>query len=205
MIPLLELLAILSTASYGVLLARRQQMDFIGVFSIALIVAFGGGTLRDLLLDRHPIFWVGQWHYPVIVFAVAIVTSLFRKIPAKVEKYLHVPDALGLGFYSILGAGFALEEGTSWFVAALLGVVTGIFGGIFGDVICNRIPSVFRPATRLYATCSFVGCWVFLLLRKVEPLPESVALWSGVVVIVALRLLALKRDWRLPGHEPPVE
>ncbi len=200
MTPILEPLAILATAIYGVLLARQQRMDFVGVFSIALIVSFGGGTLRDLLIDRNPIFWIGQWHYSVMVFAIALVTSLIKRMPARVENWLPIPDALGLGLYSILGTSFALEAGTSWFVASLLGVVTGTFGGVIGDVVCNRIPSLFRPATRLYASCSFAGCWVFLLMQW-GGIAESVAQWTGIGVIVTLRLLSLKFDWRLPSHE----
>lgn len=204
MIQFLEIPAILANATFGILLARRQQMDFAGIFSIALIVSFGGGTLRDLLLDRHPIFWIAHWNYAVIVFALVIGTSFIKRLPASMERFLHLPDAIGLGLYSILGTGYALESGTPMFVASLLGVVTGIFGGIIGDVICNRIPSVFRPASRLYATCAFAGCWVFLILRSFE-LSESIAIPAGILVIISMRLGSLHWDWRLPGHTPPVD
>ena len=93
MIPLLELLAIIANSIYGVLLARQLRMDFVGVFTIAFIVSFGGGTLRDLLIDRD-VFWIGQWHYSAIVFALALITSLFRKIPAKIENWLYFPDRI---------------------------------------------------------------------------------------------------------------
>ncbi|MGY8643526.1 MAG: trimeric intracellular cation channel family protein [Verrucomicrobiales bacterium] len=175
-------------------------MDFIGVFSIALIVSFGGGTLRDLLLDRHPIFWIGQMHYSVIIFVLALVTSLIKKIPQRIEKWLPVPDALGMAFYSILGTGFALEAGVPWFVAVLLGVVTGTFGGVIGDVVCNRIPSLFRPNSPLYASCSFFGSWVFVLLKNMTTVGDTVATWTGVSVVVLLRLLSLRLNWRLPSH-----
>ena len=198
MIQILELPAIIAGAFYGVLLARSQGMDFVGAFSLALMVAFGGGTLRDLLLDRHPIFWIEHTHYAVIVFAIALVTSVVRRLPSSLERWLNLPDALGLGLFTILGAGFALEKGTPIFVASMLGVVTGIFGGIFGDVVCNRIPSVFRPSSRLYATCSFLGCWVFLGLRELG-VDESIAVPSGVVAVILMRLGALRWDWRLPG------
>lgn len=162
MVQLIELLAVISSATFGVLLARRNRLDFVGVLSLALIVAFGGGTLRDLLLDRHPLFWIKHAQYPVIVFVLALVTSFVRRLPASVNKVLYLPDALGLGLFSIVGADYALEAGTSWFVAALLGVVTGTFGGVIGDVICNEVPSLFHSAP-LYATCSFVGCWLYIL------------------------------------------
>jgi len=203
MSSVLELLAIIANTIYGVLLARQMRMDFVGIFSIALIVSFGGGTLRDLLIDRE-VFWIGQWHYSVIVFAIALLTSLVKKIPSRIESWLYFPDALGLGFFSILGAGFALEAGTSPFVAVLLGVVTGTFGGVIGDVICNRIPSLFRPHTRLYASCSFIGCWIFVLLGKTS-LAHSAAVWISVAIFILLRLCALRFNWRLPSHDLPVE
>lgn len=196
MVQLIELLAVISSATFGVLLARRNRLDFVGVFSLALIVAFGGGTLRDLFLDRHPLFWVKHSHYPVIVFVLALVTSFVPKLPPSVSKVLYLPDALGLGLFSIVGADYALEAGTSWFVAVLLGVVTGTFGGVIGDVVCNEVPSLFR-STPLYATCSFVGCWLYIL-SELAPINEPVRLTTGVVTIVMLRLAALHWDIKLP-------
>jgi uncharacterized membrane protein YeiH len=194
----IELLAVIAACTFGVLLARRKGMDFVGVFSVACITAFGGGTLRDLFLDRHPLFWIQNHHYPLIVFGLALVTSLVRRIPKVVEKVLCVPDALGLGLFSVVGTGFALESGTSWFIAALLGTITGTFGGVIGDVVCNEIPSLFRPAP-LYATCSFLGCWVYLLLQDAVP-QQIVAITAGIIVIVFLRLAAVYWNIRLPEY-----
>ena len=196
MLQFIELLAVIAAATFGVLLARRKGMDFVGVFSVACTMAFGGGTLRDLILDRHPLFWIQNEHYPLIVFGLAVVTSLVRKIPKIVERALYVPDALGLGLFSVVGTGYALESGTSWFIACLLGTITGTFGGVIGDVICNELPSLFRSAP-LYATCSFVGCWVYLLLRSLVP-HQILAVSVGLTVIVLFRLAALYWDIRLP-------
>lgn len=194
---LLELLAVIASASYGILLARRHGMDMVGVFSVAFIVAFGGGTLRDLFLDRHPLFWIAEPHYPVIVFALAVVSSCVARLPERLEGYLSVPDALGLGLFSVVGSKAALDFGTSYFNAALMGVVTGTFGGVMGDVVCNRVPSLFRPAP-LYATASFLGCWLFFALQA-TPLPESYSAWITIAAIVTLRLLAIRNHWRIPA------
>jgi uncharacterized membrane protein YeiH len=175
-------------------------MDFVGVFSVACMTAFGGGTLRDLFLDRHPLFWIQNGHYPMIVFALAAVTSLIRRIPLAVERMLYLPDALGLGLFSVVGAGFAIEAGTSWFIASLLGTITGTFGGVIGDVVCNEVPSLFRSAP-LYATCSFVGCWLYLLLHEVVP-RELYAVAAGIIAIVLMRLAAVYWDIRLPEFPP---
>lgn len=200
MLPFIELLAVIAAGTFGVLLARRKGMDFVGVFSIACMTAFGGGTLRDLCLDRHPLFWIQHDHYPLIVFALALVTSMVRRIPKVVEKALYLPDALGLGLFSVVGAGYATEAGTSWFLAALLGTMTGTFGGVIGDVVCNELPSLFR-STPLYATCSFLGCWVYLLLASAVS-RQIIAITGGISVIVLMRLAALYWNIRLPEFSP---
>lgn len=195
---IIELLAVISSAIYGVLLARQHRMDFVGVFCLSLIVAFGGGTLRDLFLDRHPLFWIRQSHYPVIVFMMAAAAFFVPRIPERTERYLNIPDALGLGFFSIAGAAAALDSGTSWFLAAMLGAVTGTFGGVIGDTICNRIPSLFRSSTPYYATCSFTGAWVFILLSHFAT-TRVIAAPTAITFIVVFRLIALHYGWMLPA------
>jgi uncharacterized membrane protein YeiH len=108
-----------------------------------------------------------------------------------------IPDALGLGFFSILGATYAMQMNLSLLIISLMGVVTGVFGGVLRDVLCNKIPSVFRRSTELYATCSFVGTWVFIILVKMHVEP-SIASWAGTAVVFILRLLAVKFRLTLP-------
>ena len=194
----IELLAVVSSAIYGVLLARRYNMDLVGVFSLAFTVAFGGGTLRDVFLDRYPLFWIRENHYAVIVFLIAIAAFFIPRYPKKTEQYLSLPDALGLGLFSVTGADAAIDAGTSWFIAAMLGAVTGTFGGMIGDVMCNRIPSIFRPSTPLFASCSFLGSWVFVLLNAM-PTTQPLAAPLAIVFIVLLRLLAIRYGWTLPS------
>ena len=196
MVDVIELLAVVSSAMYGVLLARRHQMDFVGVFCLAFIVAFGGGTIRDVFLDRQPLFWIRKSHYPVIVFVISLVTSLLPAMPGRTERILSVPDALGLGLFSIAGANAATDAGLSLFNASLMGVVTGTFGGVMGDIICNRVPSLFRPAP-LFATCSFAGCWVYFLLGA-SPVSEPWAATVAIGFIVVFRLAAIRYDLYLP-------
>ena len=147
--------------------------------------------MRDVLLDRHPLFWISNPHYPVIVFLVAIVASAIPRIPAWVERLLHVPDAFGLALFSVVGTDYALQAGVAPFVAVLFGVITGTFGGVIGDIVCNEVPSLFRPATPLYATCAFIGGWVQIAGRW-QALPPELVVWSSTLVIVLIRLLALR-------------
>ncbi|QDV63937.1 trimeric intracellular cation channel family protein [Crateriforma conspicua] len=196
---IIELLAVIASAIFGVSLARRHNMDFAGVFSMALIVAFGGGSLRDIFLDRHPLFWIEKHHYPVIVFFLSLLTSVVPRFPKSIEKWLIIPDALGLGLFSVAGTDAALESGTSFFVAALMGAITGTFGGVVAEVICNQVPSLFRPAP-MYATCAFTGSWFYVLLQQWEP-ARPVAGPVAIIVIVAFRLMALRFQWILPQME----
>ncbi len=199
MFVVLELAGVLSAGTFGVLLARRMRMDFIGVFSVCFITALGGGTLRDLLLSRHPLFWIENPHYPVILFVLALILSVLPRVPRSMAKWLHLPDALGLGFFTVVGAGYALQAGCTFFISALFGVITGVFGGVISDVICNEVPRLFKAAP-LYATCSFTGAWTFLLLDQYAPVPEIVAVTVSIAVTVLFRLASLRWNWHLPEH-----
>lgn len=199
LLQVIETLGIVAFAFSGFIEARRKDMDLVGIFTIAFITAFGGGTLRDLLLDRRPLFWVEHQEYSLLVFGLALVISPFgRHLQFSFsEKLIVVADAFGLGLFSALGASLALDAGMPIFVAAMMGVITGIFGGVLRDVLCNEIPLVFRRG-HLYATCSFAGCWTFLVLDRFD-MPEAVSLFSSIVVTVALRLAAVRFNLRLPG------
>ncbi len=200
MMLVIEVVAVISGAIFGVLLARRKGMDFVGVFCVAFMTAFGGGTLRDVLLDRHPLFWIQYSWYPIVVFTVAAVISLIPRVPKWVERFLYFPDALGLGLFSVLGTQIALDEGTSQFVAVLFGVITGTFGGVIGDIACNDVPNLFRPATPLYATCAFAGGWALIVCKWLPmPVPADFAISAAVVVV--MRLLALRYNIGLRAIE----
>ena len=200
MMPLLqviELIAVVTSAIYGALIAHRKGMDFVGLFALGFIAAFGGGTLRDLFLDRSPLFWIANGHYPIVVFFLTLMGSILPQLLTKIEKYLPIPDALGMGLFTVVGAGYALEMETSWFVASIIGVLTGTFGGVIADVISNEMPSMFRPAP-LQATCAFTGAWVFILGMQYS-WSKPWSLPASVLFIVIFRLAALKYDWRLPS------
>jgi len=195
LVILLTYLAVSASAISGALEARKQDMDIVGATTVAFVTAFGGGTMRDLLLGRTPIFWLVDQGLSIATFAIAVLT--FYLLDRISDRLLVVPDALGLGFFSILGAAYAMQMNLSLLIISLMGVVTGVFGGILRDVICNRIPSVFKRNTELYATCAFIGTWVFIILVKIH-IDISVASWAGTFVIFVLRLAAVKWKLTLP-------
>ncbi|MEO0445159.1 MAG: trimeric intracellular cation channel family protein [Verrucomicrobiota bacterium] len=198
----IEFLAVVVSAIYGVLLATRQGMDVVGVFTVACAVAFGGGTLRDLFLDRQPLFWIAQPHYPVAVFAIALLSGPIMRMIRRIKPLLLLPDAVGMALFTMVGTSIAIEAGTTWFLAAILGTITGTFGGVLGDIICNQIPTLFRPAP-LNATCAFSGAWSWLIARHAG-LPEPYAIFLGLLLIVALRLASVRWNWQFPAvRQPP--
>ncbi len=198
LVAVLTYLAVLTSAVSGALEARHRHMDVVGAVSAAFVTAFGGGTLRDLLLGRTPIFWLLDPWLIVVTFVAGLAS--YYAVRRASDRLLLVPDALGLGLFSTLGATYALQMKLSVLVAVLMGVVTGVFGGVLRDTICNRVPVVFRRNTELYATCSFVGVWVFVILMRVTP-NAALASAVGTGVIVVLRLLSVRFRLRLPAPQ----
>jgi uncharacterized membrane protein YeiH len=198
MLRLIEFGAVVSFGIFGILLARKNRLDFVGLFTVAFISAFAGGTLRDLFLDRHPLFWIANDHYALVVFLLALASTLIPSKQTRLEGWLLGPDALGLGLFAIVGANYALESGTSLFIASLMGVVTGTAGGAICDVICNEVPRLFK-ATPLYATCAFVGCWSCFGIQHLFG-RQDIALITGIVVVVVMRLAAVHWKICLPEH-----
>ena len=192
----IEAVGVFAFALSGLLEARRRDMDLVGLFVVALVAAFGGGTLRDLLLDRSPLFWIEHASYAIAILGLSTLFALLPATGRLPPAVLLVADALGLGLFSVAGAGYALEAGTSLFIAALMGTITGTFGGVIRDVLCNELPSLFKQ-TPLYATCAFVGCYVYFLLTHLA-LPGDLAVWITTLGITAFRLAAVRWNWVLP-------
>lgn len=197
LIKILEIMAILVGAFSGFIEARSKKMDVVGIFTVAFITAFGGGTLRDILLDERPLFWVTHQEYAILIFVLSLVAvpaiRTVRKIVS--QRLIVTADALGLGLFSIVGVSQALEAGMPLFIASMMGVITGIFGGVLRDIVCNEIPMVLRDG-RPYAICSFAGCWMYLLMQKSGVSPDF-ALWSSALAISALRLVTWAKGVRL--------
>ena len=192
----LTYIAVTASAVSGSLEARRHEMDIVGAVTIAFVTAFGGGTIRDLLLGRTPIFWIVDPWLSIATFIAAI--AAFYWLNTISNKLLIIPDAVGLGLFSILGATYALELNLSAIVAVLMGVITGMFGGVLRDLLCNRIPSVFRQSTELYATCSFIGTWLFIILKWLN-VYSLIAAIIGAFAVFFLRLLAVRFKVTLPS------
>ncbi|HCE10972.1 MAG TPA: hypothetical protein DEQ40_20665 [Oxalobacteraceae bacterium] len=197
LIKIIEILAILVGAFSGFIEARSKKMDVVGVFTVAFITAFGGGTLRDILLDKRPLFWVAHQEYAILIFVLALIAAPLIRTLRKIvsERLIVVADALGLGLFSIAGVSEALAAGMPIFIASMMGVITGIFGGVLRDIVCNEIPMVLRDG-KPYAICAFAGCWAYLLMQK-SGVPPDFSLWFSALLITALRLATWAKGVRI--------
>jgi uncharacterized membrane protein YeiH len=194
-----EIAATLAFALSGLLAGARKQLDVVGLCVIAGLSAFGGGTLRDVLLDRRPFFWVehADWLWALMGLSFAAMLFLRSRHLALTEKAIQWPDALGLGLFTANGALLALNAGQPAIVAVLMGVITATFGGVLRDIVCNEIPAAFHDH-RPYALCSFVGGWVLVAAVHLQA-PQWAAISAAAATAVMLRGLALWTGWTLPA------
>jgi uncharacterized membrane protein YeiH len=198
----IESAAMISFALSGLLEAARKRLDAVGVCMVAGLTAFGGGTLRDVLLDRRPFFWVEHAGWLWLLLALCVLAMLFMGARhfAPTARAMQWPDAAGLGLFTASGTQIALHGGMPAIVAVLMGVVTAVFGGVLRDIVCNEIPSAFRDH-RPYAICAFAGGWVLVAANAL-----GAADWVGLVCAAAvaalLRALALLSDFTLPRWSP---
>jgi uncharacterized membrane protein YeiH len=198
----IEILAVIAFALSGLAAALRAGMDFVGVCFVAGVSAFGGGTIRDLLLDRRPFFWVEQDHLLWFIILLCLLSSIFiRQSDAELtEKWIQVPDAVGLGLFAALGAQIALITGSSTIVAILMGVISSTFGGVLRDILCNVVPKVFTDH-QPYITLAVLGSLIVVGLDQFG-MAQWVALAAAVSITTASRLLVLACDISIPIWRP---
>ncbi len=200
LITVIEIVAILVGAFSGFVEARRKRMDIVGIFTVAFITAFGGGTLRDILLDKRPLFWVMHQEYAILIFILALVASPLMRTLRQIlsERLIVIADAIGLGLFAVAGVSQAQAAHMPLFIAARMGVITGIFGGELRDIVCNEVPMVFRDG-KPYAICAFFGCWMYIGLQYTD-VSDDFALWSSAAAITIIRLLTWSFDLRIGKH-----
>jgi uncharacterized membrane protein YeiH len=191
----LDLAGVAVFAVSGVLAARERDLDVFGVLVVATITAIGGGTLRDLLLDRHPIFWVSDPRYLIVIIVAAVLTVAYLRVRPTPGATLLVADAFGLALFALSGAQLAEAAPCPPLIVVLMGTMTGVTGGALRDVITAQVPLILRR--EIYATAAVAGIAVYLALGVFD-MPRALALGAGMTVVVALRLLAIRLDLHLP-------
>lgn len=201
---LIEILATLAFALSGLLEAARKKLDAVGVVVVAGLAAFGGGTMRDILLDRRPFFWMehASWLWALLGLCCMAMLFLRARHFEVTERAMLWPDAIGLGLFSASGTSIALDMEMPSIVAIMMGVITAVFGGVLRDIVCNEIPSAFRDH-RPYAICAFLGTWV-LVVAPWLGVSDAVAMIASATAVTLLRGIALISGYQLPqwnsGH-----
>jgi uncharacterized membrane protein YeiH len=196
----LDLVGVAVFAVSGVLAARSRGLDLLGVIVIAAITAIGGGTLRDLLLNRYPIFWITDAQYISVITASALLTVGYVRVRPPPVHALLVADAFGLALFTLSGAQVAEAAQCPPIIVVLMGTMTGVAGGVLRDVLTAQVPLVLRRD--IYATAAIAGVVLYLLLQAFG-LQRSRASGAGMVVVVVLRLLAIRWGLRLPIFRIP--
>jgi uncharacterized membrane protein YeiH len=193
---ILDILATVAFAISGVLEALEKRMDTFGVFIIAFVTAVGGGTLRDVLIGRTPVFWMENL---LVVYAIIIATLLaviFRKYLAFFRKSLLLFDTIGIGLYTVIGIQTGLQVGLHPIVCIALGTMSASFGGVIRDILCNEIPVIFHK--EIYATACIIGGLVYFSLNYLQ-LPNEWLVICSILTVIIIRLLAVAFKISLPS------
>lgn len=183
-------------AAAGALTASRKQLDPIGFMLIAAVTAFGGGTVRDVVLNI-PVFWLDAPGMVMLAAAVALLVYFTAHLLERRFAVLLWSDAVGLGLFAVLGAESAQRAGASPWVAVLMGTITATFGGILRDMICGEIPLVLRR--EIYATAAALGAALFVILTAAG-LGRDIAISTGALAAFLVRAAAIRLGWSLPTY-----
>ncbi|MCA0042354.1 trimeric intracellular cation channel family protein [Celeribacter litoreus] len=199
----LDYASVIVFAISGALAASRAQLDIVGFAFIACLTAVGGGTLRDVLLNRDSVFWIANPTYIVIACVVATVVFFTAHLFESRLKALMWADAIALPVAVVAGAGVAMTLGQPPVIVALMGVTTGCFGGLMRDVVCNEVPLILKQG-EIYASAALAGAITMLLASYFE-FPRTVYFTAGAFMTFALRSGSLIWGWSLPVYKsrPP--
>lgn len=192
----LDLVGVAVFSISGALAAGRKRLDLIGVIVLGLVTAVGGGTIRDVLLARHPIFWLADSAYIVVIVASALVTVAYVRWRPPPAATLLYADAIGLAMFSVTGAQIAERAGLPPLAGIVLGTVTGSAGGVVRDILSAEIPLVLRRGN-LYASAAISGTAVYFILVGLGA-ARAVATWAGMLVIGTVRVASIWWGLKLP-------
>lgn len=193
----LEHFGIAVAAITGVLAARGKRIDLFGVLVLALVTAYGGGTVRDLLMGDLPPVWLRSSAYLLNATLTALATFFVVRLRSLPERVLLIADAFALALFTIIGVSKGITVGFTPSVAILLGIITGVAGGILRDVLLGEVPLVFRREINLYATAALGGAALYVGLHAAG-IAEEIATTAGVILTLALRLAGIRWKIGLP-------
>jgi uncharacterized membrane protein YeiH len=192
---ILDLLGVAVFAVSGALAGVRRGLDLFGIAVLAAVTAIGGGTLRDVLLGRHPIFWIRNPNYLYVIMAATAVAVLGQSFLPNLETPLLIADAIGLSVFALSGAQSVEADGHAWIVVVLMGTMTGVAGGVIRDILSGVVPLLLRRD--IYATAAIAGICFYLVMQSIG-FNRRWAFIIAIIAVITLRLLAIHLNWQLP-------
>lgn len=194
-IYVLDILGTFAFAISGALVAIKKDFDIFGIIIIAFVTAVGGGMLRDVLINAHPINWIGDMNYIWTILIAVVVTFLFRSQIAPLRKTFFLFDTVGISVFTLLGLQKCLSIGLHPFVALLMGMISAVFGGVIRDVLTRKVPLIFKK--EIYASACLAGGAIYLLLGYFN-LSSTLQFIGSTLVIILIRLVAVTYHVELP-------
>jgi protein Yads len=196
-----DYLGTLAFAISGIRLAAGKGFDWFGAYVVGFVTAVGGGTIRDILLDIKP-FWLIQPSYLIITGLGLLFTIIFRRQVVRLNHSLFFFDAIGLGLFVVVGVAKSYAAEFPWWVAVIMGTITGSFGGLLRDVLINETPLIFR--TDFYASACVLGSVIYVLMGHYSSLPIEWVQFISAVSVLVFRVLAVVLHIQLPTFNPKV-
>jgi uncharacterized membrane protein YeiH len=194
-IYVIDILGTFAFAISGALVALDKKFDLFGVLIIAFVTAVGGGMLRDILINAHPINWIGNLEYLYTIFIAVVFTFLFKSKIAHLSKTMFLFDTIGISVFTLLG----LEKGLSFnlhpIIALIMGVISAVFGGVLRDVLTNKVPLIFEK--EIYASACLAGGIIYLLLNYYK-IDANLNFIISAAVVAIIRVIAVKFHLELP-------
>lgn len=195
-IQLIMYVGIFVFAGTGALKARTHHMDVFGGTVIAFATAYGGGTIRDLLIGIHPVNWVNDYIALTLVIGAVIIVSMFDSNQIRFRRTIFFTDAIGLGMFTAAGIETSIANHINDGYAIVMGVITATFGGLLADVLCGEKPDLLKRG-ELYATVCAIGGIIYIILKKAG-IEHNLGLLICVCIVVFVRILSKRKRIRLP-------
>lgn len=188
MIYYLGMLGIIAFSVTGVIAAGKRNMDIFSIILLGVVTALGGGTLRDMILDARPVFWISDLTYLWVAIIAAAATFFSVRLVSRILKFFIYIDSFGMALFTILAMEKTLSLGNNYTVSVLMGLITGISGGMLRDILTGRMPLLL--GREFYATPALIGATLYALLDCFFPALSNAWLY-GLATIIILRLLAI--------------
>ncbi len=195
LIYVLDIIGTFAFAISGALVASKKDFDLFGVVIIAFVTAVGGGMTRDILINAHPINWIGDLNYIWTILIAVVFTFLFKSKIAPLSKTMFLFDTIGIGVFTLLGTQKGLSFELHPFIAVVMGMVSSVIGGVIRDVLTNEVPLIFKK--EIYASACLAGGTMYLITNHFE-LPENAQYIATIITVILIRSLAVIYKLELP-------